>query len=58
MGTYFAIQSKLSGNVIDIQRASTKAGAGLDAFPQKSSGNDNQFWEFVPDPAGTGYYFI
>lgn len=58
MSTYFAIQNKLSGNVIDIQRASTKAGVSLDAFPQKSSGNDNQLWEFVPDPANSGYWFI
>jgi hypothetical protein len=48
----------MSGNVIDIQEASTKSGALLDAFPQKTSGNDNQLWEFVPDPSGSGYYFI
>src|SRR5580658_7684912 len=58
MGTYFFIKSKLDGNVIDIQEASTKAGAGLDAYPQKPSGNDNQLWEFVADPAGSGYFFI
>ena len=33
------IKSKLNGNVIDIQGASTKGGAGLDAFPQKTSGS-------------------
>jgi hypothetical protein len=38
-------------------RAATEAGAGLDAYPQKSSGIDNQLWEFGPDPAGSGYYF-
>jgi len=58
MSTYFAIQSKLSGNVIDIQEASTKPGALLDAFSQKTTGSDNQLWEFIPDPAGSGYYFI
>src|ERR1700684_3744632 len=58
MSTYCAIKNKMSGNVIDIQEASTKSGAGLDAFPQKTSGNDNQLWEFVPDPAGSGYFFI
>jgi Ricin-type beta-trefoil lectin domain-like len=30
----------------------------LDAFPPKSSENENQLWEFVPDPANSGYYFI
>jgi hypothetical protein len=56
--SYYFIKSKLSGNVIDVEDASTKPGAGLDAYPQKSSGTDNQLWEFVPDPAGSGYFFI
>jgi len=58
MSNYYFIKSKLSGNVIDIEGASTAAGALLDAYPQKSSGADNQLWEFVPDPQGSGYYFI
>jgi hypothetical protein len=58
MSTYYAIKSKLDGNVIDILRASTTAGAGLDAYPPKTSGNDNQLWEFVGDPVGSGYFFI
>jgi len=58
MSTYYSIKSKLDGNVIDIQGAATKAGAGLDAYPQKTSGSDNQLWEFVPDPGKSGYYFI
>ena len=58
MSTFRAIASKLSGNVIDIQEASTKAGALLDAFPPKKTGADNQMWDFVLDPAGSGYYFI
>jgi hypothetical protein len=55
---YYFIKSRLDGNVIDIEGASTKAGALLDAYPQKSSGTDNQLWEFVADPAGSGYCFI
>ena len=58
MSAYYFIKSKLDGNVIDIQKASTKSGALLDAYPQKTTGTDNQLWEFVPDPAGSGYYFI
>jgi hypothetical protein len=54
---YF-IKSKLNGNVIDIVGASTSGGAKLDAYPQKSSGTDNQLWEFVADPAGSGYFAI
>lgn len=57
-GAYFFIKSKLNGDVIDILGASTTAGAGLDAYPQKSSGTGNQLWEFVLDPAGSGFYFI
>jgi hypothetical protein len=58
MSTYYFIKSKLNGNVIDIQGGSTKSGAGLDAYPQKSTGTDNQNWEFVPDPSGSGYFLI
>src|ERR1700678_497163 len=58
MSTYCAIKNKLSGNVIDVQDASTKSGVLLDAFPQKTTANDNQLWEFVSDPSGSGYYFI
>jgi hypothetical protein len=58
MSTYCSIKSKLDGNVIDIQGNSTQSGALLDAFPTKTTGNDNQQWEFIPDPAGSGYYFI
>lgn len=58
MSTYYFIKSKLDGNVIDIEGASTKSGALLDAYPQKTTGTDNQLWEFVADPAGSGYYFI
>jgi hypothetical protein len=58
MSKYYFIKSKLDGDVIDIRGASTNAAAGLDAYPQKTSGTDNQLWEFVPDPAGSGYYFI
>jgi len=54
----FFIKSKLSGNVIDVREASTTDGAGLDAWPQKSSGTENQLWQFVADPAGSGYHFI
>ena len=55
---YYFIKSQLSGNVIDIQQNSTKPGTLLDAFSQKTSGNANQLWEFVADPAGSGHFFI
>jgi Ricin-type beta-trefoil lectin domain-like len=58
MSTSYFIKSRLSGNVIDIQGNSTQSGALLDAYPQKSRLADNQLWEFVADPAGSGYYFI
>lgn len=58
MSNYYFIKSKLDGNVIDIVEASTSSGAKVDAYPQKSSGTDNQLWEFVPDPAGSGYFAI
>lgn len=58
MADYFAIESKLSGNVIDIQGASDKSEALLDAFSKKTSDNDNQLWEFVSDPDGSGLYYV
>jgi hypothetical protein len=56
--SYYFIKSKLNGNVIDIKGGSTVSGALLDAYPQKSTGTNNQLWEFVPDPAGSGFFFI
>lgn len=58
MGGYYFIKSKLDGNVMDVQGASTTSGALLDAYPQKSTGNDNQLWEFIAGPAGSNYYYI
>jgi hypothetical protein len=58
VGAYYFIKSKLNGDVIDVSGAATTPGTPLDAYPQKTSGTDNQLWEFVADPAGSGYYFI
>jgi hypothetical protein len=58
MANYYAIQSKLNNNVIDILGGATAPGTGLDSFPANSPVSDNQLWEFVVDPAGSGYYFI
>jgi hypothetical protein len=55
---YYFISSKLNGNVIDIQDSSKKAGALLDAYPKKTTGADNQLWQFISDPGGSGYFFI
>lgn len=55
---YCFITSKLDGTMIDISGASTESGAGLDAYPKKLSGTDNQLWNFAPDPAGSGCYYI
>ncbi len=54
---YFLIKSEL-GTVIDIIGASKDRGAGLDAYAKKSTDSDNQLWTFVPDPAGSGYFYI
>jgi hypothetical protein len=41
------IVSKLNGNVVDIQGGSTAPGIGLDAFPVKLFGTNNQLWTVV-----------
>ena len=56
----FFIKSKLNGDVITVT-GNLLPGAGLAAFPQESGAVpqlDNQLWQFVLDPAGSGYYFI
>lgn len=55
---YFFITSALDGNVIDIEDASTGTGAWLDAVPRKATDYRSQLWAFIPDPAGSGYFFI
>lgn len=58
MANYYSIESKLNKNVIDILGAAKAPGTALDSFTANSPVSDNQLWEFVLDPAGTGYYFI
>ena len=50
---YYFIKSQL-GNVIEVASGS---GMGLSANAQKA-GDDDQLWNFVLDPAGSGYYYI
>jgi hypothetical protein len=72
VGNHF-IESKLPGMnggtalsvplVIDIRAASTQSGAVVQDFSQNSTNDSasdtaNQVWEFTPDPAGSGFYFI
>ncbi|HYM04027.1 MAG TPA: RICIN domain-containing protein [Stellaceae bacterium] len=58
MADYFVIKSKMNGNVIDILGASPAEAAPLDAYPRNSPDTNNQLWEFVADPGGSGYFFI
>jgi hypothetical protein len=55
---YYFIQSVLNGFVIDIRGASSTPGTSLDAYPMKTAGTQNQLWNLVPDPSGSGYVFI
>jgi hypothetical protein len=54
----FIIQNPETGHCIDIQENSIEAGALLDANKVKTSDNQNQLWDFLPDPFGSGYFFI
>lgn len=58
MSNYFFLVNKLSSNAISIAGMSTAAGADLLSWPQKSGGNNDQQWEYSPDPQGSGYFFI
>src|SRR6202021_3013033 len=57
MGNFYAIKNRLSQNVIDIQGASTKAGALLDAFPETPTPRDTKLGEFVCVPAASAFFF-
>jgi Ricin-type beta-trefoil lectin domain-like len=52
------IQNPATGHCLDIEQASLSPGAAIDAFEVKSKENANQLWAFLPDPDGSGYYFI
>jgi Ricin-type beta-trefoil lectin domain-like len=57
---YYFIKSKLNGDLITVT-GNWLSGAQLATYPQESGGVpqlDNQLWQFVRDPAGSGYYFI
>jgi len=63
MADYYFITSKLNGNVLDIEGASTAARTPIISYPRKTSGTDNQLWELVPTgtplPDGSfNHYFI
>jgi hypothetical protein len=55
---HFIIQNPATGHCIDIRGNSIDRGASLDAYPSKKSANQNQLWDFLPDPFGSGYFFI
>jgi hypothetical protein len=56
--SHFIIQNPATGHCIDIRGNSIDRGASLDAYPSKKSDNQNQLWDFLPDPFGSGYFFI
>jgi len=56
--SFYIIKNPATGHCIDIKEASQNAGAALDAWTEKKSKNENQLWCFLPDPFGSGSYFI
>ena len=58
MGAYYSIESMLAIGVISTQWRSLDAGVHLVCAETTSSPDPSQYWEFVPDPAGSGYFFI
>lgn len=55
---HFIIQNPATGKCIDIQGNSTARATALDAYTKKQKDNQNQLWDFLPDPYGSGYFFI
>ncbi len=58
MGAGFFVTNLMDNDAISIAGMSTAAGVSLVSWPEKQTGNDDQLWEFIPDPAGSGYFFI
>jgi hypothetical protein len=56
--SHYIIKNPATGRCIDIGGNSTARGASLDAWPEKKSNNQNQLWDLLPDPFGSGYFFI
>lgn len=56
--SHYIIKNPATGFCIDIEGNSLSAGAALDAYSVKTSGNENQLWDFLPDPFGSGSYLI
>jgi hypothetical protein len=56
--SHFIIQNPATGNCIDIKENSTARGASLDVYTRKQKDNQNQLWDFIPDPFGSPYFFI
>jgi hypothetical protein len=55
---HFIIQNPHTKNCIDIQGNSLNQGVLLDAYSEKTKDNQNQLWDFLPDPFGSGCFFI
>jgi hypothetical protein len=56
---FFFIQNKVSPYVMDVEQYTDGNGnSPLDAWQQKQTGTDNQLWQFVPDPGGSGAFLI
>lgn len=58
MENFYLISTKLDpGSVID-KKMHSGPSVGLQVFPVNQPETDNQLWKFIPDPAGSGFYFI
>jgi hypothetical protein len=52
------IKNPATGHCIDIKDNSVARGAGLDVHKVKSSDNQNQLWDLLPDEFGSGGFYI
>jgi hypothetical protein len=56
--SHHIIKNPATGLCIDIHNNSTSPGAALEAWTEKTKDNQNQLWDFLPDPFGSEYFFI
>ena len=56
--SHHIIQNPQTGHCINISANSQNPDAPVDVYPAKTSNNENQLWDFLPDEFGSGGYFI
>lgn len=56
--SHFIIQNPGTGHCIEVRASTPDKAAVLETSPPKTSDNQDQLWDFLPDQYDSGYFFI